>query len=98
MYIFGYCSWGLYIVRETGHRQCWVLYAKQATDSGPGLHSRRLPPDGWWPLAVTGGLVSLVCVQAESRRVWIDIKLLGYRVTILQYSPGNDVIVSIIAV
>ena len=27
------------IVRETGHRQCWVLYAKQATDSGPGLHS-----------------------------------------------------------
>ena len=39
MYIFGYCSWGFYIVRETGHRQCWILYAKQATDSGPGLHS-----------------------------------------------------------
>ena len=48
MYIFGYYGWD-------------VLCAGRATDSGPGFHSnlalcsRRLPPDGWWPLAVTGG-------------------------------------------
>ena len=39
-----------------------MLYAKQVADSGPGSPSnstlssyRRLPPDGWWPLAVAGG-------------------------------------------
>ena len=39
----------------------YVLGAGRATDCGPGLHSklvchcRRLPPDGWRPLVVTGG-------------------------------------------
>ena len=33
---------------------------------------RRLPPDGWWPLAVAGAgeLVSLACILEESRRVF----------------------------
>ena len=47
MYIFGYCSWGLYVVR-IGHSQCCI--------ATPRYRRRRLPPDGWWPLAVTGGI------------------------------------------
>ena len=30
---------------------------------------RRLPPDGWHPLAVVGGLFSLTCTLDKSRRV-----------------------------
>ena len=46
-------NWGIYF------RYCYwdgdyILYAKQVADSGPG--SPRLPPDGWWPLAMAGGV------------------------------------------
>ena len=40
----------------------YVLCAEQAAYSGPGCiatlrcHCMRLPPDGWWPLAVAGGV------------------------------------------
>ena len=30
---------------------------------------RRLPPDGWWPLAVAGGLFSLAYILDKNRRV-----------------------------
>ena len=49
---FGYCYW------DDDYR----LYEKQVADSGPGrlatarCRRRRLPSDGWWPLAMAGGV------------------------------------------
>ena len=53
----------------------------------PRDHHRRLPPDGWWPLAVTGGICeSDVCSCREQTCLDGYIKLLDHSVTILQYS------------
>ena len=60
---------------------------------------RGLPPDRWWPLAVTGGISqSELCSCREQTCLNIYIKLLNFSVTILRYIPGIYVIVHIITV
>ena len=54
----------------------------------PRCRCRRLPPDGWWPLAVTGGISqSELCSFREQTCLNLYIKLLDFCVTILRYSP-----------
>ena len=63
----------------------------------PRCRCRRLPPDGSWPLAVTGGISqSELCSCGEQTCLNIYIKLLDFCVMILLYNPGIDVIVHII--
>ena len=62
----------------------------------PRCHCRGLPPDGWWPLAVTGGISqSELCSGREQTCLNVYRRLLDFNVTILRYSPGIDVIVPI---
>ena len=65
----------------------------------PRCRCRRLPPDGWWPLAVTGGISeSELCSCREQTCLNLYIKLLDFSVTILRYSTGIDVVAHIIII
>ena len=71
----------------------------QGCIANPRCRRGRLPPDGWWPLAVTGGITQFdVCSCREQTCLEIYIKLFDISVTILRYSPGIDVIVDIIII
>ena len=61
---------GMGIVDCVRSRSQTVVRGRLATSC---CRRERLPPDGWWPLAVAGGgggLVSWACILRESRRVF----------------------------